>query len=711
MPPPGSTSAFPWSYAGSNQTDFPGQHFTNNGNQTHFGIPATMVHQDVKSTATKPSKRATASMHGHQSATEEKRRSYGVGMTGTQVKSENTDDKASEKYSSRNAQQRRNRKKVVSDSDSAESNSSESDESDVVVEEDSTVPDVPTNSRYPRRSTRCTVKVSYKVIDSEDDDDFVFRPKKSRKLEPDLAKFQDVPSSGVANGLKTKASDTPTSKEETKQDHTGVGPCEDDLPRRNAHGKESNGSKKDERQVRARSNTDDVESRCRAPNFGSSFSCPDSEFYDFEKDRHQSKFSVNQIWAAYDDHDAMPRFYALIQRVFTPFFKLQYTWLEFNPSSAIEKAWVNTGLPTACGNFTPGRTGITTSEQIFSHLISYETGNGKSYNVHPKKDEVWALFKDWDVGWSSSSGGPRNMNFTYGQDITVSHLVKVKGHLYLFAKVHDEGLMQVPSGQLLRFSHRVPYYRVGKGDGIPRNSFELDPAALPPSSWKITDTAGADAIEVPERPARPRENPHVDLDAQVSEENRRSEAMDHSDQDPGSLGMDNNDEQEFTAEFYNFEEERSEEKFKQGQIWAIYSDIDEYPNYYGLIKEADWEGAGFEKTLYEIYPNIGDVWAVLKNGSGNVDGEKASDYGIVQIIEQDNFLVKAIYLAKVKGYKYVFMPETGSLANIKIPMDECLRFSHQVPAFRLTDQGSGKLKDCFELDPDSIPKMLLSKEC
>ncbi|KAG0474201.1 hypothetical protein HPP92_016058 [Vanilla planifolia] len=705
-----------------------------------------MVHQDVKSTATKPSKRATAAMHGHQSATEEKHRSYGVGMTGTQVKSENTDDKASEKYSSRNAQQRRNRKKVVSDSDSAESDSSESDESDVVVEEDSTVPDVPTNSRYPRRSTRCTVKVSYKVIDSEDDDDFVFPPKKSRKLEPDLAKFQDVPSSGEANGLKTKASDTPTSKEATKQDHTGVGPCEDDLPRRNAHGKESKGSKKDERQVRARSNADDVESRCRAPNFGSSFSCPDSEFYDFEKDRHQSKFSVNQIWAAYDDHDAMPRFYALIQRVFTPFFKLQYTWLEFNPSSAIEKAWVNAGLPTACGNFTPGRTGITTSEQIFSHLISYETGNGKSYNVHPKKDEVWALFKDWDVGWSSSSGRPKKYeyefvevvsDFTYGQDITVSHLVKVKGHLYLFAKVHDEGLMQVPSGQLLRFSHRVPYYRVGKGDGIPSNSFELDPAALPPSSWKITDTAGADAIEVPERPARPRENPHVDLDAQVSEENRRSEAMDHSDQDPGSLGMDNNDEQEFTAEFYNFEEERSEEKFKQGQIWAIYSDIDEYPNYYGLIKEADWEGAGFvslkwlellpmtekeklllennlsvgcgrfkvvsgiqryestcafshvvhakairKNTLYEIYPNIGDVWAVLKNGSGNVDGEKASDYGIVQIIEQDNFLVKAIYLAKVKGYKYVFMPETGSLANIKIPMDECLRFSHQVPAFR-----------------------------
>ncbi|KAG0474214.1 hypothetical protein HPP92_016071 [Vanilla planifolia] len=153
--------------------------------------------------------------------------------------------------------------------------------------------------------------------------------------------------------------------------------------------------------------------------------------------------------------------------------------------------------------------------------------------------------------------------------------------------------------------------------------------------------------------------------------------MDHSDQDPGSLGMDNNDEQEFTAEFYNFEEERSEEKFKQGQIWAIYSDIDEYPNYYGLIKEADWEGAGFvslkwlellpmtekeklllennlsvgcgrfkvvsgiqryestcafshvvhakairKNTLYEIYPNIGDVWAVLKNRSGNVDGEK-----------------------------------------------------------------------------------------
>ncbi|KAH0743299.1 hypothetical protein KY290_031292 [Solanum tuberosum] len=37
-------------------------------------------------------------------------------------------------------------------------------------------------------------------------------------------------------------------------------------------------------------------------------------------------------------------------------------------------------------------------------------------------------------------------------------------------------------------------------------------------------------------------------------------------------------------EFYKFADERSREKFQIGQCWAIYSDEDALPQYYGQIK-------------------------------------------------------------------------------------------------------------------------------
>ncbi|KAG0466835.1 hypothetical protein HPP92_018415 [Vanilla planifolia] len=251
--------------------------------------------------------------------------------------------------------------------------------------------------------------------------------------------------------------------------------------------------------------------------------------------------------------------------------------------------------------------------------------------------------------------------------------------------------------------------------------------------------------------------------------------MGHSKQYTGNLNLNGKDEngvescsnnQDSATKFYNFQEDRSIEKFKVGQIWALYSDIDEYPNYYGLIKKVKWEGSGLtmsvkwleflpendkEKLLlrndlpvscgrfqvrgainhydstdafshlvhakplkknvsYEIYPNCGEVWAIFKNWNVDVDCEKPRDYGVVEIVEQDKGVVKALSLTKVKGYKYVFMPDPRPATDIQIPIDECLRFSHQIPAFKITNQESGKLKDYWELDPDSIPSMLLSMD-
>lgn len=219
------------------------------------------------------------------------------------------------------------------------------------------------------------------------------------------------------------------------------------------------------------------------------------------------------------------------------------------------------------------------------------------------------------------------------------------------------------------------------------------------------------------------------------------------------------------SDFYDFDKDRVEKSFKKGQVWAVYDDDDGMPRNYALIDETlslnpfevrlSWldvqisgdgrivsrERMGFHtpcgrfkvarktsvnsvnifshvvdcdraaRELYKIYPKKGSVWAL--HGEGSIDAEdRKRCYDIVVCLtsyNESNGLSMA-YLEKVDGYKTVFRRQKkGSGAIIFLGKDDMCLVSHQIPARKLIcDETPELLKDCWELDPASLPSDLLT---
>ncbi|KAG9132188.1 hypothetical protein Leryth_026737 [Lithospermum erythrorhizon] len=222
------------------------------------------------------------------------------------------------------------------------------------------------------------------------------------------------------------------------------------------------------------------------------FDIPDPEFTDFDKEKEKHCFAANQVWALYDTIDGMPRFYALIKKVFKTGFKLKINWLEGDPEEENEIAWVNQELPFGCGKFQLGNSETTTDRLSFSHQVQYGEGmNGNSVVIRPHKGEIWALFKDWDIMWSSNPEKHKKFkyeivevvsDFLEEAGIRVSYLEKVKGFVCLFqrASTHEMGQL-IPPNEMLRFSNKIPFAKMTGTEkvGVTAGSYELDPASLP----------------------------------------------------------------------------------------------------------------------------------------------------------------------------------------------------------------------------------------
>ncbi|KAI3696433.1 hypothetical protein L1987_79448 [Smallanthus sonchifolius] len=218
-------------------------------------------------------------------------------------------------------------------------------------------------------------------------------------------------------------------------------------------------------------------------------------------------------------------------------------------------------------------------------------------------------------------------------------------------------------------------------------------------------------------------------------------------------------------DFHNFDRERCETCFKEGQVWAAYDDDDGMPRHYAMIQEVNsvdpfkikvrWlnfqtnneldlifgfskpfgfgefrtgkhekvsvpncfsHKVNFTKTengFLQIYPRKGDVWALYRNWSPEWNDETPNEvkhkYEIVDVDEYDEESGYTVtQLVKVAGFKTVFHRQINPKESRVIPESEIFRFSHQIPSYLLTGQESvNSPKGCRELDPAATPDEFL----
>ncbi|KAJ4839064.1 hypothetical protein Tsubulata_040993 [Turnera subulata] len=225
-----------------------------------------------------------------------------------------------------------------------------------------------------------------------------------------------------------------------------------------------------------------------------SMSVPDPDFHDFDKDRSEKSFGDNQIWAAYDDDDGMPRYYALIHSVISlkPF-KVRISWLnsksnhEFGPLN-----WIGAGFYKTSGDFWIGKREVNNTINSFSHKVGKWTkGTRGAVHIYPAKGNVWALYRNWSPQWNALT--PDDVIHKYDmveiledyseeRGVSVAPLVKVAGFKTVFCRNPDTSKMRiVPREEMFRFSHQVPSFVLTGEEGCnaPKGCWELDPASTP----------------------------------------------------------------------------------------------------------------------------------------------------------------------------------------------------------------------------------------
>ncbi|KAF5736918.1 hypothetical protein HS088_TW14G01073 [Tripterygium wilfordii] len=694
---------------------------------------------------------------------------------------------------------KRKRKQVSESSESCDTENGSNTREDEMVDEDDSIQagqNLGCNREQIRRSERRKQRVSYNENLSDDEQSAKHpKEKKSRGLscdaeedDGDVMKKEESKTdeqSGLASGMNAVL------KEMKREEDVGLGERLQDKIKEaiNLNGTEKivvdDGKKSF---IAPNDSSSDLSSR-NAPDV-ELFEYPDPDFHDFDEDRKEDCFAVGQIWAIYDTLEAMPRFYALIRKVFSPGFKLRITWLEPDPDDKYEIEWNDEGLPVACGKFKLGDSEYTEQQQMFSHLMDCEKGSQRNaYKVFPRKGETWALFKNWNIKWKSITDTHQNYEYEFVEILSdynedrgtyVAYLGKVKGYASIFCRMVKESTstFQIPPSELFRFAYRVPSFPLTgeESEGVTKGSFELDPASLP---------TGLEEIDVPEELkveagsidpsglcSKPSDEIKDGIGSEASTFMDRADGeaahLEPRDDNSGKVGEDYSAPPSPTfedvdipePEFCNFEAYKSVENFQVGQIWSLYSEEDGLPKYYGQITKVvtepsvklqlkwlahlpadtlQWfdkdvpiccgkfkitndkdsyastntfshqmraEPAG-KKNECHIFPRKGEVWALFKNLNPEMKCSELEHckYDIVHVLEENDLHLKVSLLERVDGFNLVFKAQLrkGSVVTRDIRRVEQLRFSHQIPAFQLTEERGGGLRGCWELDPNALP--------
>ncbi|KAK8518334.1 hypothetical protein V6N12_017485 [Hibiscus sabdariffa] len=224
-----------------------------------------------------------------------------------------------------------------------------------------------------------------------------------------------------------------------------------------------------------------------------SINVPDSDFHNFDLDRSESSFEEDQVWAAYDADDGMPRFYARVHKMISlkPF-KMKISWLNSRSNSEFgELDWIGSGFSKTCGEFRSGRHEISETLNFFSHKVQWTKGARGVIRIYPKKGDVWALYRNWSPDWNEhTSDDVRHKyemvevldDYNEEQGVSVAPLIKVSDFRTVFQKHMDpKEVRRIPKEEMFRFSHQVPNYLLTGQEALnaPMGCRELDPAATP----------------------------------------------------------------------------------------------------------------------------------------------------------------------------------------------------------------------------------------
>lgn len=234
-----------------------------------------------------------------------------------------------------------------------------------------------------------------------------------------------------------------------------------------------------------------------------SITVPDPDFHDFDRDRSERCFGENQVWAAYDDDDGMPRYYALVHKVISSnHFKMKISWLNSKTNSELSPLnWVGSGFAKTCGDFRVGKHELNNSLNSFSHRVKWTKGTRGAVRIYPRKGDVWALYRNWSPDWNELT--PDAVIHKYDmvevlddyneeQGVFVSPLVKVAGFKTVFHRHLDDAKVQkIPRDEMFRFSHQVPSYLLtgSEAHNAPKGCRELDPAATPLELLQVIEEA------------------------------------------------------------------------------------------------------------------------------------------------------------------------------------------------------------------------------